>query len=1814
MESISMESISWQILDKYFTENTHNLVAHHLDSYNDFFSSGINNIFKENNPIRFIARNDELLVESDKKKSKKQDNNQILLYLGGKNGDKLYFGKPIIYDESRTHYMYPNDARLRNMTYGLSIHYDVDVEIITYDDNGKENKVEETLSKIYLGNFPIMLQSNLCILNKLAPEVRFNMGECKHDFGGYFIIQGKEKVIICQEKFADNMIYIKKNKEDELYSFSADIRSVSEDASKPIRTTAVKIVAPTSVYTNNQIVVNVPNVRKPVPLFILMRALGLYSDKQIIEYCLLDLQKNESYIDLFIPSVHDATKIFNQETAIQYIATFTKRRTTTGVLDILMNYFLPHIGTDNLLDKAYFIGYMVNKIVRVFTKEDKPTDRDSFAFKRIELTGSLIYDLFREYYLIQKRNIELTIDKEYYYHTGQYSDASNFPGLILNNYNMFFKERILQTGFNKAFKGNWGAEAHTKRIGVVQDLNRLSWSNFISHLRKFNLPMDSSAKVVGPRLLNATQWGYIDPVDTPDGGNIGLHKHMAITCAVTNGYSIIPLINWLKEHVPLVMLKDSTPFFLSTLTKIIINGRWIGGLEEDPIKIVELFKLYRRNGIIPVYTSISFHSNSNEINIYTDSGRLTRPIYYIENNKISFHKMNMDDEEITWNQLVSGFLKKTVNSSVKNSIVYEPNELYPDIELTKILLEKNSAIIDYIDVAEEEVLLISPTEDAVKTNKYYTHVEIDPSLILGVMGNSIIYPENNPLARNSFSCGQSKQAVSVYNSNYQVRMDKMAVVLNYGQIPLIKSKYLNYLNKEEMPYGINAIVAIMSYTGYNVEDAILINKGALDRGLFRTTYFTMYEDREESSTVKGTMSNSKFANVQKTDATGIKPGYDYSYLDDWGLVKEGTQMHDKVVVIGKVKMNLDISSDESHFTKKGQLGYVDKSFITEGEEGFRIAKVRVCEERIPALGDKMACALPTQQVLTNVGWIEIKDVDINIHKLATLDKNGNMCYEYPINKFEYAHNGKMYYVKNKQVEVICTLNHKLYVKKRENKKGDKQYEFIEAEKVMGKMVRFKKSMNNSYPDVEYMILSDIQYKMDDWLQLLGMFIADGSTNSGAVYISALKDRKIAFNTNMLTKLGIKYKYDNINDKFIIVRGPYPEIYEHLDNLSVGALNKYLPDYVWSLSKRQSIILLDALMQGDEHTYADGFSRYGTISPKLANDVSRLAVHCGKSGVIKIASEPDGTGHMIRNSGKNKDKFHLIESNHTYYKISIITKQNEPYINKKVNDSNEEKLIDYEGKVYCVEMPSSNLYYMRENNFAPSMLIGNSRAGQKGTIGLIIDEKDMPFTAEGLKPDLIINPHAIPSRMTIGQLIESILGKSCTYYGGFGDCTAFGTKGANTEIYGSILTNAGFNSSGTQVLYDGQSGQQIQANIYIGPTYYMRLKHMVKDKINYRARGPKTMLTRQTVQGRANDGGLRIGEMERDGILAHGASAFLNDSYLTRGDEYYMAICNKSGTIAIYNPSTNVFFSPMVDGPVQFNTTLDGKMNIQNVSRFGRTFSIVKVPYSLKLMMQELLVMNIQMRIITEDNVDQLMSMSYSKSMNSLLNEDTDMDTTTLFSKYKASLASKLKINIQSIGCVQEDIEYPTFDKDVPIQKYSDESNEWVITDRPELSPAYIPDSLSPVYIPDTDSQKAYASPSPLISPLISPSISPIILPSTQINISDPELKAKWETLLDSEKELMTEIIIKRKAKKVEWTALSQDKKQLLKDIIAEQKANTETIPLSKLLEDVKESQESQDKVSILNLEEPKEPKKKEPSDEEDGSNGSTSSSKTISFS
>ncbi len=1258
------EIIPWNIIDKLFHDNPNLLVAHHIDSYNEFMTNGIRQIFREHNPIVF-----------QKEKDEKTDTfrNVSRFYLGGKNGDKIYYGKPVIYDEtgttSRVHYMYPNEARLRNMTYGVTIHYDVDVEfdnVIEYQQEGSEKSTKEktvtiTLPQILLGKFPIMVHSNLCILTGLPKDVAYNLGEDKSDHGGYFIIDGKEKIIVSQEIFADNMLYIQTRNPDDKYSHSVEIRTVSEDTSKPERKLRVYMVAPTPRYTNGQIVVEIPNVKRPIPLFILMRALGVISDYDIIETCILNMYENQDLIELFRPSVHDANKIFTQRAAIEYIGVFIKGKSVVQAQHILMNFLLPQIGELNYQLKAFFLGYMVNKLIRVKASIDKPIDRDSLKFKRIKISGKLIHSLFNEYYAQQIKRIRTLLDFKYNYNSAILSER--FTDLV-KEYEDIFKDRIVEEGLRRAFKGDWGGSEFTKQAGIVQDLNRLSYNSAISHLRKVNLPLDASAKVIKPRLLHGSQWCLMDPVDVPDDG---LQKHFAISAHVTNGCNGSDMTRWLLKEpgIKLLALEKYPKDFIFYQTKVFINGSWVG-VVTDPELVVDRIKTCRRLSFIPVHISCSWDIQFREIQIFTDGGRACRPVYYYNNDKKAFaFQVNktvlklLKERKFTWNELVGGFGVKRINYNefYNTDDIEGIMKLYDNLPegITFERMAPRMAILEYIDASEENNALFAfrPDDKVKEGAAQFTHSDIHPSLMFGVMGNLISFPENNQLPRNTFSCSQSKQAVSMYNTSFLQRFDKMGVVLNAGQIPLVKTRYLKYFNNEQNPYGQNAIVAIMCYNGYNVEDSILFNEGSIKRGLFRTSYYNMYETREESKQSSGERVDSRVVNMneyQQQNAVvnaGRGEGYDYSNLDTNGLILENTMVTEKSVLIGQVVTNSKNPGrvvDASVRPKKGQIGYVDKTYITEAanpEIPSRIAKVRIREDRAPNIGDKFA----------------------------------------------------------------------------------------------------------------------------------------------------------------------------------------------------------------------------------------------------------------------------------------------------------------------------------------------------------------SRCGQKGTVGLIIPEKDMPFTADGVRPDLIVNPHAFPSRMTIGQFVETIMAKACVVYGAFGDCTAFVNLGNKQATFGSMLQKENYSSTGTQVLYNGSTGEQIESEIFIGPTYYMRLKHMVKDKINFRARGPNTNLTRQPVQGRANDGGLRIGEMERDGVIAHGATRFLQESMLVRGDNYYMAICNKTGMTAIYNPDNDVFMSPMADGPIQFNDALTDNPKLVNITRFGRSFSVVQIPYSLKLLIQELQTMNCVMRIITEDNIDQIESMSFSNNYKILSGQkDADIES------------------------------------------------------------------------------------------------------------------------------------------------------------------------------------------------------------------------------
>ena len=638
------------------------------------------------------------------------------------------------------------------------------------------------------------------------------------------------------------------------------------------------------------------------------------------------------------------------------------------------------------------------------------------------------------------------------------------------------------------------------------------------------------------------------------------------------------------------LLEECTIEYLARTTKVFINGAWVG-VTSRPALLKDTLISHRRQGLFNPFVSIRWNVEQDEIFILSDAGRPCHPLLIVDGAQISYERpeifKRIEEGELSWKMMVQGIHARKKKIPLNHCNVYRSAAAAGG---RKREIE-DTAVVEYIDTQEMEGVKLASYMQKPETyiQDHVTHIELHPSVILGIMANQIIFPDNNPYPRDLFSCGQSKQGASLYHSNYQNRMDKSAIILHYGQTPIVKSRYYEQITRGQHPYGVNAIVAVACYTGYNVEDAVIINRGALDRGLFRTTYLNVYEANESSVTVGNANVETRFMDIEKAQVIGLKPGYDYSQLDPQsGLIEEGATVTDKTILIGRATTSLtstDFLIDDSVAAKKGQKGHVDKSFMTQGQDGERIAKIRIRHDRIPAIGDK----------------------------------------------------------------------------------------------------------------------------------------------------------------------------------------------------------------------------------------------------------------------------------------------------------------------------------------FC------------------------SRAGQKGTIGIVLEESDMPFTANGIRPDIIVNPHAMPSRMTIGHLVESLVGKACLLYGGSGDCTAFLNKGPKEKIFGALLTQQGFHSTGNEILYNGMCGTPLETEIYFGPTYYLRLKHMVKDKINYRARGPRTVLTRQTVQGRANNGGLRIGEMDRDAIISHGMTSFLTESMMTRGDEFRMAVCNQTGTIAIYNRTRNMFLSPMADGPIKFVSNLEGELNIVPISRFGRNF-------------------------------------------------------------------------------------------------------------------------------------------------------------------------------------------------------------------------------------------------------------------------------------
>jgi DNA-directed RNA polymerase beta subunit len=800
----------------------------------------------------------------------------------------------------------------------------------------------------------------------------------------------------------------------------------------------------------------------------------------------------------------------------------------------------------------------------------------------------------------------------------------------------------------------------------------------------------------------------------------------------------------------------------------------------------------------------------------------------------------------------------------------------------------------------------------------------------------------------SHNSSMGKQAMGIYALNFRERFDAMSHVLCYPEIPMVSTYMSRFYGAEKLPAGQNIVVAIMTYTGYNQEDSNMINRAALDRGRFRSIFYRTYKDEERKNQSSG--EEERFCHPDPTETKHMKNAH-YEKLGDDGFVPKNTFVTPDDILIGKVvplrvptgavlPAGAKKARDVSKMPRNNEKGYVDKIYKNRNGEGYSFVKIRMRQDRIPEIGDKF-CLTADHDVLTRGrGWVPIADVTME-DEVAQLNRDTNtMEYVTPLETLVFDQDGDMYEVESQGVSLHVTMNHRMWVQRRDQP----AYELIEASKIVGKRVRYQSAAPVNREDLEITIGQETfrEERMDAWLAVLGIWLAEGWTSIRPNYsicrveFAANKPRVLQKLNACCEALNWKYNYVDSSQKFYI---NHREITHYLSPFSVGAVNKRVPQWAFELSARQTRILIDGMCLGDGHETATSL-HYSTSAIGLRDDLQILCQHAGWTSYYAKRYE---AGHQT-----NMKDGRIITTTHDNWDIGIRRTRLCPTMNHgHVNDQNgqTESVHPFTGKVYCLRVPSE-VFLVRRH--ARIVWTGNSsRHGQKGTMGMILNQEDMPQTASGIVPDIIINPHCIPSRMTVAQLMETLLSKVGCMTGALGDGSPFGET--TVEDLASILRDQyGMEPYGNEVMYNGYTGRMMETSIFIGPCYYQRLRHCSADKMHSRASGPLVMLTRQPAEGRAREGGLRFGEMERDCVIAHGMAEFTKERLMECSDSFSCYSCRGCGLIAVAHPEQNIW-------------SCRGCGNTTN-------FAHIHVPYATKLLLQELETMNIASRLITQQKL------------------------------------------------------------------------------------------------------------------------------------------------------------------------------------------------------------------------------------------------------
>eukprot|EP00658_Telonema_sp_P-2_P007615 TRINITY_DN12843_c0_g2_i1.p1 TRINITY_DN12843_c0_g2~~TRINITY_DN12843_c0_g2_i1.p1 ORF type:complete len:1103 (-),score=321.06 TRINITY_DN12843_c0_g2_i1:453-3761(-) len=918
---------TWEVVSTYFEDK--GLVRQQLDSFNEFISTTIQEIVDEHPSLILKPETQHVPGQNSLGNQKYKLTFQ-----------QIYISRCVqVEADGRTDNMFPGEARLRNLTYCAPMFVDVKEELIKDDGQNEYSEEKEGYKKTRIGKVPIMLKSNFCMLNHYNTDRDLALlGECTFDEGGYFIINGSEKVLIAQEKMANNQVYVFEMKKAK-YTFIAEIRSMPKSMSGPTATLYVKMLSrknkAAGTSSGQPIVAGIPYIRSDIPVVIVFRAFGLVADRQILERISYDFE-DKPMLEALRPSLEQAFVIQTRNVALDYIGkrgsteNATRERRIGYAEEILQRKLLPHvsIGVDRELwetKKTYFFGYVVHRLLLAHLGRRELDDRDHYGNKRMDLAGPLLAGLFRNLFLKLAKDCRLHLQK-----TLDQGKQYNFFRAI--------KQNTISRGLKYSVAtGNWGMQKQqASKAGVSQVLNRLTFTSALSHLRRLNTPIDRSGKLAKPRQLHNTHWGMICPAETPEGQACGLVKNLSLMSTITVGFNAYNIMYYLEEWM-MENLAEISASIIPTACKIFIDGVWVGIHRDAEDLVGHLRRLRRTVDGIGSEVSVVWDLRNQEVSLYTDAGRCCRPLFVVEDNRILIKK-----EHIT--QL---HRRLTTNFDWDNGLLAK-------------------GFVEMVDTLEEETTLIAMYTDDVaearnnhKATESYTHCEINPSMIFGICASIIPFPDHNQSPRNTYQSAMGKQAMGVYMTNFTVRMDTLAHVLCYPQRPLVVTHPIKYLRFKDLPAGQNAVVAICCYSGFNQEDSVIMNQSAIDRGFFRSVFYRSYPCEEK----KQAFGYDEFEKPAPETTSGMRTA-NYDKLDPDGFVAPGLFVTGGDIIIGRTTPLAEgedtaigarhTKRDASIALRSSETGTVDQVMLTTSGDGFKFAKVRVRSERIPQVGDKFA--------------------------------------------------------------------------------------------------------------------------------------------------------------------------------------------------------------------------------------------------------------------------------------------------------------------------------------------------------------------------------------------------------------------------------------------------------------------------------------------------------------------------------------------------------------------------------------------------------------------------------------------------------------------------------------------------------------------------------------------------------------------------------------------------------------------------------------------------------------------------------------------